>query len=160
MCFVLGLGQGVANRSHAYDAFAAWRRGADWLLECGFIPIFALFIFVMASSNGPLARLFNHRTMVLLGEISFAMYLFHTTLLRYYQSLPPFVHQNPAGFRILYWAGVTAVSFLAFELIESPARGLITGRPVKTSFACVIHRRAAIGIALFVLAISIVLPRF
>ena len=30
--------------------------GADWLLECGFIPIFALFIFVMASSNGPLAR--------------------------------------------------------------------------------------------------------
>jgi peptidoglycan/LPS O-acetylase OafA/YrhL len=134
--------------------------GAYWLLECGFTPIFAFFIFVMASSNGPLARLFHHHAMILLGEISFAIYLFHTILLRYYQSLPPFVHQNPAGFRMLYWAGVIAISFLAFELVENPLRGLITGRPVKPSFDRVSHRRAAIGIAFSVAAISISLPRF
>lgn len=134
--------------------------GAYWLLECGFVPIFAFFIFVMASSSGLLARLFRCRAMILLGEISFAMYLFHTILLRYYQSLPPFVQQNPIGFRILYWAGVIALSFLAFELIESPMRGLITGRTVRTSFEQVRLRRLVIGVAFLVLTMAIVLPRF
>ncbi|MEO6750043.1 MAG: acyltransferase, partial [Casimicrobiaceae bacterium] len=55
----------------------------DWLKHTGAAPVWALAIATMARSSGPLARTFRRPAFVMLGEMSFAVFLIHLPLLRF-----------------------------------------------------------------------------
>jgi peptidoglycan/LPS O-acetylase OafA/YrhL len=48
-----------------------------------FIPASAALVYVFARSEGPVSRLLSNRSLVLLGEASFALYMIHVPLGHY-----------------------------------------------------------------------------
>jgi peptidoglycan/LPS O-acetylase OafA/YrhL len=101
--------------------------GQEWLCSSGGAPAYAALIAVFASQRGWCSRVLAQPLPVLLGEISYAMYLVHTIWLRFYQG-------NEAAFADLHWgvryAGYVALvlgtSFLVWYLVEVPMRNRIT----------------------------------
>lgn len=84
------------------------------------LPFFALFIYVMARGAGGLSRLLSHPGLVLLGEISYAMYLLHLPLLWLFQDRePPFW---------VYGLILLAGSYAIWRWVEKPLRRLIVTR--------------------------------
>lgn len=57
------------------------------IAEVLLLPGFALLIAVLASASGPLARITQHRSAVLLGEASYALYLLHAPFSIFYDAL-------------------------------------------------------------------------
>ncbi|MBN1828984.1 MAG: acyltransferase [Deltaproteobacteria bacterium] len=111
--------------------------GRLWLDGGGlFAIVFAVFIFVMAREQGALSRALTSKGFVLLGEISFSMYLLHQILIRYYRVRLESATSFPGWAQYLYfWVMVLAGSYLLWETVEKPMRRKITGR--KTSPAVV-----------------------
>ncbi|MDP9840710.1 peptidoglycan/LPS O-acetylase OafA/YrhL [Neorhizobium huautlense] len=107
------------------------KAGGVWLLPAGFGPVYALLIFVLASSTGYITRILGSRPLVLLGEISFGMYLFHSIFLRYIERHPDLIAEAPNYWRLVYWVTVSAFSYAAYELFEKPARDWINGRHAR-----------------------------
>ncbi|PQP03267.1 hypothetical protein C5612_15695 [Pseudomonas frederiksbergensis] len=102
---------------------------AKWLSESGYAPIFAFAIFSMAMSNGALARLLSARPLVLLGEISFSIYLTHQLLMSVLgitRSLPAFGSMPCQLFT--YWVIVLTLSFCLWIFIEKPCRAIIVAK--------------------------------
>ncbi len=102
--------------------------GYEWFLNTGGAPVYALLIFVLASSTGRISRILGSRPLVLLGEISFAMYLFHPILLRIMERHPAIIAESPQLWRLVYWTVLLLSSYVAFAYFETPIRRLITGR--------------------------------
>lgn len=102
---------------------------AKWLFESGSAPIFALAIFSMAIPNGAMARLLSARPLVLLGEISFSLYLTHQLLMRAFGvsgSLSAFGSMPHQFF--MYWLFALALSFFLWTFIEKPCRRNIVAK--------------------------------
>lgn len=103
-----------------------------WLGSSGSMLAFGLLIYVMAMGRGRIAAWLSHPMPVLLGEISFSLYLLHQILLRYYQA-------NIAAFPVLpnmlllaiFWVVLLLASYVMWSLIEMPCRRLILGRGQK-----------------------------
>ncbi len=114
-------------------AWAAERRpwigpaGALWLLHGGFsAPCFAVLIVVMALDRGLVSRCLGLRGPVLLGEISYSIYLIHFTLLRcYWDNLPAFASFPGWLSYGVYWMLLLLISYLVWLLIERPCRTLL-----------------------------------
>jgi len=100
-----------------------------WLIFGGSMLSFSWLIYVMAIGKGWISRILSSSAPVLMGEISFSLYLVHLTLLRYY-------HENFSAFPVLphaismliFWAVLLLVSYLMWALVEMPCRRLILGR--------------------------------
>jgi peptidoglycan/LPS O-acetylase OafA/YrhL len=100
-----------------------------WLLRGGAsCPSFALVILVFGCQCGWLARLLSLRIFVLLGEISYSIYLVHQILLRWYR------WERDAFLGIAEWlqlgafvAVLLVLSYLIWSMIERPARARIVG---------------------------------
>lgn len=119
-----GLGNPAANY---HDPVRIWFSiGAG--LSC--LPLAAL-IFTMALQAGLLSRLLSLRAFVLLGEISYSLYLVHLILVRCY------LEGGPASLPLLGWFSGMAwmpfvticllVSYLIWSAIERPARRWLVG---------------------------------
>jgi len=132
--------------------------GAFWIEQNGFTPVFVAFIFVMASSTGLLARILGCKPIVILGEVSFSVYLLHSILLRYYESFPGLIVKHPSAWLALYWIGVLAMSYLAFEFVETPARAWITKKHARPSISDIRIRWAALIVAAAVTAAALMAP--
>lgn len=100
--------------------------GANWasyLGHAGAAPAFALLLFVFASQRGAISKLFTHRLAVILGEISFSVYLLHQIMIRWIVS-----HRalwDGVSETLIYaafWAVLLASSLFAWRFIEAPAR--------------------------------------
>lgn len=103
--------------------------GLIWLGNGGTCFFYASLILIFAVGRGWLSRLLSMRVFVLLGEISFSIYMVHQILIRLYivhggKSLA--VH--PAIQYSLYWLAVVVVSYLAWALVEKPARRFLVRR--------------------------------
>lgn len=126
------------TRTHWNALTAQWEDGAGyhrwfghampwWLRSSGFTMLpFAALILVMALAPGWISRLFALRACVVLGEISYSVYLLHDPLYVYWV-----VHRNavgwiPSGMRYaVYWAAVLLVSLVGRLVIERPCRQAI-----------------------------------
>ena len=125
--------------THFISPLAAWAGttwvGAatgTWLNSSGSMLAFGLLIYVMAMGRGRISAWLSHPVPVLLGEISFSLYLLHQILLRYYQiNLSVFpVLPNMLSLAI-FWTVVLLASYLMWSLIEMPCRRWMLGRGQK-----------------------------
>lgn len=108
-----------------------------WVEHSGSCLIFAILIFVMAFEKGYISNLLSFPLPVLLGEISFSIYLTHQIILRYYAehffifpSIPPLIKY------LSLWIVILCVSYLIWYFIERPSRKFIIGLwPKKNAFS-------------------------
>jgi peptidoglycan/LPS O-acetylase OafA/YrhL len=99
-----------------------------WISSSGSAPLFGLLIFVMALERGLVSRLLSWRVAVLLGEISYSVYLVHQLLLSFFLIYPHAFSGLPGWVAYTaYWMMVLVVSHLLWTLIEKPFRRLIRG---------------------------------
>jgi peptidoglycan/LPS O-acetylase OafA/YrhL len=103
-------------------AFYIHKSGSFWM--------FALLIIVFAFAKGYLTRLLSYSPMILLGEISFVLYLVHKTVLEWYQINAVYFEQFPAWCVLLaYWLLALSVAYLLHKVIEKPCRKLFIALP-------------------------------
>jgi peptidoglycan/LPS O-acetylase OafA/YrhL len=86
---------------------------------------YAFLIFVLGRYNGAISTFLSHRAIVYLGDISFAMYLFHQPILIWHASNYPKYDVNIWVQYIFVWAAILVVSAIAHHAIERPMQKLI-----------------------------------
>lgn len=100
--------------------------GGLWVFYVGAAPLFAAFILVFAIGRGGISHVLRHRLPVLLGEISFAIYMTHWVI---FQTANRHLrHLTPAARAAVCIVVTLLVSWLAWRLIERPARAKIIAR--------------------------------
>jgi peptidoglycan/LPS O-acetylase OafA/YrhL len=114
----------------AYRDVTPWvgPAGAYWVLSVGptFIGFGAL-IFFVALGRGYVARLLSHGMLVLLGEISYAVFLVHASLVVWVygkESTSAWAVPHTISY-IGIWVTTIALSYLIWRFIERPAQQLI-----------------------------------
>ena len=83
------------------------------------MPAWAFAIYVFASRRGALTRLLEHPVLVRLGEVSFAFYLIHLTVIVYVTHL---IGTDSPWFMTLSFGTALALSFALFHGVEQPLR--------------------------------------
>jgi peptidoglycan/LPS O-acetylase OafA/YrhL len=115
----------------AHSGYLTWAGPAttQWLVDSGSMFAFGLLIYVMATGGGQISAWLSNSILVLLGEISFSIYLLHQIFLRYYQSnIASFPNYSNGISLAIFWAIVLLASYLMWALVEMPCRRLILGR--------------------------------
>ncbi len=103
-------------------AFYVHKSGSFWM--------FALLIIVFAFAKGYLTRLLSYKPMILLGEISFSLYLVHKTVLEWYQINAVYFERFPAWTVLIgYWLLALLIAYLLHKIIEKPCRKLLIALP-------------------------------
>jgi peptidoglycan/LPS O-acetylase OafA/YrhL len=86
-------------------------------------PAFAALIVAVALQRGPVAKLLSFAPLILLGEISYAVYLTHPALLslgqRWLAAVPPAL-----GY-VVFLGALLTVSWAIWRYIETPCRNWI-----------------------------------
>ncbi len=127
----------------------------NWILTSAGAPVYGLLIYAFASQRGLLSTLLCRRPFVLLGEISFALYLIHFPILSIFARYQDEFSQTPQILTgISFWICVLSASYICFELIEKPFRGLVLGQgikgfPKRISFALAANLLMVGGVWLF-----------
>jgi ankyrin repeat protein/peptidoglycan/LPS O-acetylase OafA/YrhL len=100
-----------------------------WLYESGSMFAFGLAIFVVAIGRGGVSKFLARPGCVLLGEISFSIYLLHQILMRYYANNLVFFPavSDITGF-ILFWVILLVSAYVMWSWVEMPARSAIIQR--------------------------------
>lgn len=94
-----------------------------WLVHSGSMFAFGLLIYVIAKGNGKISNILKKPFFVILGEISFSIYLFHQILLIYYrQNISIFSYYSNEITFIIYLVVLICISYLAWYFIEIPFR--------------------------------------
>lgn len=97
-----------------------------WLYQSGNMFAFGAVIFVMAFGRGGVSRLLVRPWFVVLGEISFSIYLLHQIFLRFYLEYIVFFPKIPDGIAfILFWMFLLVSSYVMWSWLEMPARRAI-----------------------------------
>ncbi len=126
----------LVGLSMRFSPLAGWVGGtwlgfpaAKWLLSSGSMFIFGLLIYVIAIGRGRITAWLSHPMLVLLGEISFSLYLLHQILLIYYQSdIANLLQLSNMLSLVIFWVILLLASYLMWALIEMPGRRLLLGR--------------------------------
>lgn len=101
-----------------------------WLALCGSAPFFALFILIVALEKGYISRLLSLPLFILLGEISFSVYLIHYSLLMYYVPLITEYALTGSGLWLSYlgfWGILLLSSYVIWQFVELPCRKFLIG---------------------------------
>jgi peptidoglycan/LPS O-acetylase OafA/YrhL len=103
--------------------------GRFWLEPAGLgSPAFAVLIAVLACGRGWPSRLLAWRPLVLLGEISFAVYMLHRVPLVWFHLHVSAFDELPGWLvYLVYWLVVLLGSHLLWAGLERPLRGWIVG---------------------------------
>ncbi len=99
--------------------------GAHWINVNGFTPVFVFLIYIFASSTGPAARIVGSRPVVLLGEISFSLYMVHTTVLGLFERFPNTIESMTTVPMVAYWVASVATAYCMWYFVETPFRRAI-----------------------------------
>jgi peptidoglycan/LPS O-acetylase OafA/YrhL len=156
---------------HLVDLPRTGLPGAIWGCAISSVSLFfALVVLVLACERGLIARFLALRPMVLLGELSFTVYLLHKLLIRYCATRLSAFEGIPGKFVYLgFWIVLLLLSHLIWSCWERPLRQFLVGlwpksdRPVpaakpirpRRSFAEVLLRpgRRFLVAELFLLAV-------
>jgi peptidoglycan/LPS O-acetylase OafA/YrhL len=106
---------------------------AFYLHKSGSFWVFALLIMVFAFAKGGLTKLLSLSPMILLGEISFALYLVHRTVLEWYQMNAVYFEHLPQWSIVIgYWLLALLIAYLLHKIVENPCRKLLIAFPKLT----------------------------
>ena len=98
--------------------------GAYWIQNSGLsIAGFALLILIFAMNKGWISRLFSHPALVLLGELSFGIYMLHSVLITFLGV--NFPQENSTGACLVFLVALCVSAHLMFELVEKPMRRIM-----------------------------------
>jgi len=104
----------------------AGHTGAEWAAHAGSAVAFALLIPVLAVGRGAVSGALAMRPMVLLGEISYSLYLLHPLVLFILvRRFPGALDRLGLGGGVVLWLGLAGVAWLSWACVEVPARRLI-----------------------------------
>ena len=97
-----------------------------WLERSGPAPIYAVAILILALERGIVSQLLSHWPWVLLGEMSFALYLVHQLFLRWIAS-NAYIQSYFSGnlLHAAFWATSLIASYFLWRLIEIPSRAYL-----------------------------------
>ena len=106
-----------------------------WVTVSSSSIFYAAGLYLLASSTGLVTSALSWRPLVLLGEISFSIYLIHQMIIRSLTINPAWTQGiDPVVVMIGYWAVTIVASYLLWVLIEKPCQRtmlkLIKRRPV------------------------------
>jgi peptidoglycan/LPS O-acetylase OafA/YrhL len=103
--------------------------GLQWLVQGTIsLPAFALLILVMGLGRGWCSRVLGCPAMVLLGEISFSLYLVHAPLRKWYLANYEPACYEPNLFAYVGWLALSlGLAYLNWRLVERPCRKLLIG---------------------------------
>ncbi len=91
--------------------------------SCGSFLAFGLLIGVLSFERGMLSRILSLRLLVLLGEISYSVYLVHQIIVRWYEAHKGMFTSVPKTMLyIAYWLTVLILSFLIWRVVERPCQ--------------------------------------
>jgi peptidoglycan/LPS O-acetylase OafA/YrhL len=120
---------------HLY-AFLPWRESSfasvinTYIAWSGSSWIFPLIIIIFAIGKGQITKVLSLKPMVLLGEISFSLYLVHVTILEWYRINAVFFENQPKWSIVLgYWLLALLIAYLLHKIIENPCRKLLIALP-------------------------------
>ncbi|WP_447793385.1 acyltransferase family protein [Pseudomonas farris] len=104
------------------------KAAAEFWSHCSTGLFFGLMIVFFAINKGLMSKVLRLRLFIVLGEISFSMYMIHQIIFRYYSSHKPFFEFLPkdAVFPFLLIA-IIASSYLIWRFVELPAQRLLKG---------------------------------
>jgi peptidoglycan/LPS O-acetylase OafA/YrhL len=84
---------------------------------------------VLSFERGILSRLLSVKCLVLLGKISFSIYLVHQVLLRWYLLHRGMFTSIPKALLYIgYWLVVLGISFMIWGVIEKPSQRWLRSR--------------------------------
>jgi peptidoglycan/LPS O-acetylase OafA/YrhL len=90
---------------------------------CGSFPAFGLLIGVLAFERGLVSRFLSAGWLVILGEISYSIYLVHQILIRWYLlNRSMFASVPKTMLYIGYWIAVLSLSFIIWRVVEKTCR--------------------------------------
>jgi peptidoglycan/LPS O-acetylase OafA/YrhL len=101
--------------------------GRSWLMRGPSASLFfALLIVVMALERGFVSRFLAHQVPVLLGEISYSIYLIHQVILQSYALNQPRLPRlpDPLGY-VMFWLVLLTSAYLLWAFVERPCRRLL-----------------------------------
>jgi len=102
--------------------------GALWVTHSGAAFAFGLLIYVMARGLGMLSRVLSNPFPVLLGEISFSLYLIHPIVLALHRRNLPYLAWLPASVSFIIVVTIMLLSsYLLWAWIEMPGRRILLG---------------------------------
>lgn len=83
-----------------------------------FIPVWCVLVYVFAHQKGMISRVLSNKVLIYLGEISFAFYMIHQLVLRYYEyfTLPK------SSMAIISFIITLILSMVAYKFYEEPMR--------------------------------------
>lgn len=158
LCFASIYFTGVASRGVAATIGEA---AATWLMHSGSFLALGLLVFVFAVGRGWMSKLLANPALVILGEISFSIYLIHSILIDYYLN----------NIRNFYWMGdglglgcffvvLIMSSYLIWFCVERPSRQILVRSRIGASESGASSRRflasgyAAVASALVLLTFA------
>jgi peptidoglycan/LPS O-acetylase OafA/YrhL len=96
-------------------------------------PLYAVFIFALAGDRGFIASFLSSKAMVLLGEASFSLYLFHLPFARYMHRFGGIIGVDVESLLYVIPVGIIAVacSIVLLKFVEEPARIVVRNRLKK-----------------------------
>lgn len=100
--------------------------GQYWLRYSSTCFLFACLILLVSIQKGIVSRALSNKLLVLLGEISYSLYLVHDIFMHYFymQHRWALRHHAIESYE-LYWLITLGVSYLMWKYIERPARSYI-----------------------------------
>jgi peptidoglycan/LPS O-acetylase OafA/YrhL len=103
-----------------------------WLVRSGAAPLYATMIVIFAFQSGVVSKKLSSSILVLLGEISYSIYLLHQILSVWVMSHPGLVGFIPpyVGYP-LYLVATVLGSYAMWRFVERPCRAAITKRLIR-----------------------------
>jgi peptidoglycan/LPS O-acetylase OafA/YrhL len=97
-----------------------------WFNASGSVLAFAVLVYVMAVGRGAISRALAWRPFVVLGEISFSIYLLHQVLLNAYLARERYLPLVPGHVAFALYLGLLWLSaYVMWRFVEMPLRRLI-----------------------------------
>ncbi|HLQ50738.1 MAG TPA: acyltransferase [Terriglobales bacterium] len=114
----------VTKEAHSADAMK-WMgmAGKGWFLHSGSLVFFAFLILIIALEKGLVSKTLSLPFAVVLGEISFSVYLIHLVLLGFYRAHADAFSTVPDWLAyIFFWVLLLVTAHLVWRIIELSAR--------------------------------------
>lgn len=102
---------------------ATYPQASVWVQTSGPFMVFGLLLAIMSCERGVISYVLNYKVLVLLGEVSFALYMVHQLTIRimfaYYGD---FLKHNLTVGYVAYWVISIGLAFAVYFFVEKPLR--------------------------------------